>query len=160
MIPMPDAMTIGYQHRTVDELIEDLVSAVVNVLVDVRLTPLSRKAGLSKKRLAARLSDVGIEYVHLPELGNPRENREAFRRGDAEAVARYREVLRMPEGQAALEQLLRLATHHRVALMCFEHEAAECHRSMVTDALGKAPQQSSGETAFIPDTTSGIHVVN
>jgi uncharacterized protein (DUF488 family) len=134
---MTTVTTIGYQDRTVDDLIAVLRSASVKVLVDVRLTPLSRKAGLSKNGLAARLREAGIEYVHLPQLGNPRDNRDAFRRGDEAAVARYQDVLRTPEGQAALGQLLRQARQHRVALMCFERDAAECHRSMVADALGE-----------------------
>ena len=134
---MTAVWTIGYQDRTVDDLIAVLRSAMVKVLVDVRLTPLSRKAGLSKNGLAARLREAGIEYVHLRQLGNPRDNRNAFRRGDKAAVARYRDGLRMPEGQAALDQLLRLATQHRVALMCYERDAAQCHRSMVVDALGQ-----------------------
>ena len=127
--------TIGYEGRTASEVIDALRTAGVKVLVDVRLTPLSRKPGLSKNGLAARLFDAGIEYMHLPELGNPRENRDGFRRGDAAAVARYRAVLRTPEGQAALDQLVRLARQQRVAVMCFEHDAAECHRSMVVDAV-------------------------
>ena len=88
--------TIGYESRTVDELIERLADADVKVVVDVRLTPLSRKPGLSKNGLAARLRDAGIDYVHLPDLGNPRDNRAGFRRGDANAVARYRAVLATP----------------------------------------------------------------
>jgi uncharacterized protein (DUF488 family) len=135
---MGDLCTVGYQRRTVDELITTLTGAAVEVLVDVRLTPLSRKPGLSKNRIATRLEAAGIGYLHLPELGNPRNNRDAFRRGDEAAVAKYRDVLRTPEGQAALDQLLRLATHRRVAVMCFEREAAECHRSMVADALVEA----------------------
>jgi uncharacterized protein (DUF488 family) len=132
---MPDVMTIGYQHRAVDQLIEDLAAADVEIVADVRLTPLSRKAGISKNGLAALLRDAGIDYVHLRALGNPRDNRDAFRRGAPDAIARYRAVLGTPEAQAALEKLLRLATQQRVALMCFEHDAGECHRSMVADAL-------------------------
>ena len=128
-------VTIGYQHRAVDELIAMLRKAGVKTLVDVRLTPLSRKTGLSKNGLATRLNDAGIDYMHLPQLGNPRDNRDAFRRGDKAAVARYRDVLGTPEGQAALAELLRLAARRRVALMCFEHDAAECHRSLIADAL-------------------------
>ena len=94
-------LTIGYQPRTVDDVINELHCAEVKVLVDVRLTPLSRRPGLSK----------------------------------ADAVTRYRAVLRTPEGQATLEQVVRVATHQCVALMCFEHDAAEYHRSMVADAL-------------------------
>jgi uncharacterized protein (DUF488 family) len=134
--------TIGYQARTVDEIIGMLQAADVKILVDVRLTPLSRKPGLSKNGLAARLRDAGIDYVHLRQLGNPRDNRDAFRRGDEHAVARYRAVLRTPEGQAALGQLLRLATHRRISLMCFEHDASECHRSMVAEALAEAGAMS------------------
>ena len=134
---MVTVMTIGYQHRTVDDVVAMLRSARVKVLVDVRLTPLSRKTGLSKNRLAARLHEAGIDYLHLPQLGNPRDNRDAFRRHDEAAVARYRDELRTPEGQAALDKLIRLARHHRVALMCFEADPAQCHRSMVADALGE-----------------------
>jgi len=90
-------LTIGYQHRTVDDVIDELRCAEVEVLVDVRLTPLSPVK--------------------------------------ADAVARYRAVLRTPEGRTTLEQLVRVATHQCVALMCFEHDAAEYHRSMVADAL-------------------------
>jgi len=134
---MTMVMTIGYQGRTVDDVVSLLRSAEVKILADVRLTPLSRKAGLSKNRLAARLQEAGIDYVHLPHLGNPRANRDAFRRGVPAAAATYREELRTPEGQAALGELFRLASQNRVALMCFEAYAAECHRSMVADALGE-----------------------
>jgi uncharacterized protein (DUF488 family) len=130
--------TIGYQDRSVDDVIDILRAADVKMLVDVRLTPLSRKPGLSKNGLAARLRDAGIDYMHLPELGNPRDNRDAFRRGDEAAVTRYRAALRTPEGQAGLEKLLRLATHRSIALMCFEHDAAQCHRSIVAEALAEA----------------------
>jgi uncharacterized protein (DUF488 family) len=127
--------TVGYQDRTVDDVIDALVSAGVEVLVDVRLTPLSRKPGMAKNRLAARLADAGIGYVHLPKLGNPRDNRDAFRRGESAARARYRAVLESPEGLGALEHIGELASQRRVALMCFERNASECHRAMVADAL-------------------------
>jgi uncharacterized protein (DUF488 family) len=130
--------TVGYEGRTVDDLITALGADGVEILVDVRLTPLSRKPGLSKNRLASRLCAAGIDYLHLPQLGNPRDNRDAYRRGDCAAVATYRAVLETPEGKAALDDLLLLVTRKHVALLCFEHDAARCHRSMVADALVKA----------------------
>jgi uncharacterized protein (DUF488 family) len=132
---MTALVTIGYQDRTVDELIDTLDDAGAKVLVDVRLTPLSRKPGLSKHRLAARLREAGVDCVHLPQLGNPRDNRDAFRRHDAQALERYRAVLQTSEGRAALDQLARLARTRRVALLCFEQDARECHRRMVAEAL-------------------------
>jgi uncharacterized protein (DUF488 family) len=133
---MTTVWTVGYQDRTVDDLIDVLTTAGVEVLVDVRLTPLSRNPGLSKRRLAARLHQVGIAYLHLPQLGNPRDNRDAFRRHDTTAVRRYQAVLASPEGRDALEHLAELA-EHPVALMCFEHNASECHRALVADALAE-----------------------
>ncbi len=70
-----------------------LTDADVNVLVDVRLTPLSRKPGMSKRQLADALTAVGVEYLHLPALGNPRDNRDAFRQGDPRGRARFRALL-------------------------------------------------------------------
>ena len=63
---MGDLCTVGYERRTVDELITTLTRAAVEVLVDVRLTPLSRKPGLSKNRIATRLYAAGIDYLHYP----------------------------------------------------------------------------------------------
>jgi hypothetical protein len=34
---------------------------------------------MSKRKLAAALGEAGIGYVHLPALGNPKDNREPFR---------------------------------------------------------------------------------
>jgi uncharacterized protein (DUF488 family) len=133
---MTTVWTVGYQDRTVDDLIDVLATAGVEVLVDVRLTPLSRKPGLSKHRLAARLHHAGIAYIHLPQLGNPRDNREAFRHHDTTAVTRYQAVLRSSDGREALNRLVDLAKDP-VALMCFEHNASECHRTMTVDALAE-----------------------
>jgi uncharacterized protein (DUF488 family) len=134
---MTTVWTVGYQDRTVDDLIDVLTIAGVEVLVDVRLTPLSRQPGLSKHRLAARLRHAGIAYVHLPQLGNPRDNRAAFRRQETSALANYGTVLEAPDGRDGLSRLCELAQQRRVALMCFEHNASECHRTLVADALAE-----------------------
>lgn len=128
-------MTIGYEGRSADELVEELRSARIRVLIDVRLTPLSRKPGLSKRRLAESLERAGIAYVHLPALGNPKENRASFRTGDPKSRTRFRALLRSPEAAAALEQVAALTTDSRVALLCFERQASECHRHVVSDEL-------------------------
>src|SRR5437773_2633547 len=87
-------VSLGYEGRTAEQLVSELQSESVTVLVDVRLTPLSRKPGLSKRRLAALLADAGIRYVHLGALGNPKDNREAFRTGDRSSRSRFRDLLK------------------------------------------------------------------
>jgi uncharacterized protein (DUF488 family) len=128
-------MTVGYEGRTADEVVQLLDEAKVDVLVDVRLTPLSRKPGLSKRRLAGLLDDAGVGYLHLPALGNPKANRDGFRRGEQQSRDTFREVLASPPAQAALEQVRKLLCHQRVALLCFERDAESCHRKLVIDSL-------------------------
>jgi len=127
--------TIGYEGRCVAELIADLRTADVTSLVDVRRTPLSRKPGMSKTRLSAALAEAGIEYLHLRELGNPKDNRAAFRRGAPQARELLRDRLRAEPGRAAVLQAAELARTRIVALLCFEHEPATCHRILVAEEI-------------------------
>jgi uncharacterized protein (DUF488 family) len=128
-------MTVGYEGRTADELVKALSAAGVELLVDVRLTPLSRKPGLSKQRLTGSLNAVGIKYLHLPELGNPRDNRDAYRQADRRAFARFRAILRSSAARKALDDLAVRSQEQTVAVMCFERDACKCHRSLVIEAL-------------------------
>lgn len=133
-------LTIGYEGRTADQLVAELTGSGVTVLVDVRLTPLSRKPGLSKRRLEEALRSSGITYIHLPALGNPKENRAPFRDGDPRGRSRFRARLRSAEAKAALDEVATLARSGRVALLCFEREPLTCHRHMVgEEVVRRAP---------------------
>lgn len=116
-------------------LVEQLLSVGVHVLVDVRLTPLSRKPGLSKTRLAAALGAVGIRYIHYRALGNPKDNRAGFRAREPESIARYRKLLDGDDAGAALAHVGELLEGGIVALLCFESDHSECHRDLVTRRL-------------------------
>jgi uncharacterized protein (DUF488 family) len=125
--------SVGYEGMTVDAMIERLVGSSVTTLVDVRLNPSSRRPGWSRKALTASLEAAGIAYVHEKLLGNPKENRDSFRKGDgAEGRAAMR--ARLSNGAApALERLVKLANGSRVAVLCVERERERCHRQVVTD---------------------------
>ncbi|MGI8667262.1 MAG: DUF488 domain-containing protein [Jatrophihabitans sp.] len=128
-------LTVGYEGRTAAELMDVLTEAEVNVLVDVRLTPLSRKPGLSKRRLADALGAAGVQYLHLPALGNPKGNRDGFRRGEPSSRDSFRAILLTPQAQQALDELRTRVANHRVALFCFERDADCCHRQLVSEHL-------------------------
>lgn len=132
----PQVVSIGYEGRSAAELIEALRYQQVTVLVDIRLTPISRKPGLSKTALAAALRAAGIEYVHLRELGNPKANRPGYRAGEPTALDLYRSVLSSDDGQSALRHVTELLDGGAVALLCFERDHADCHRHQVVDELG------------------------
>ncbi len=125
-------VSIGYEGKTIVDLLDSLVAQRVEVLVDVRLTPLSRKPGLSKTRLANALASVGIGYVHHRALGNPKDNRDGFRAGDPASIQRYHEVLSGEAAGAAIEHVAELLDGGAVAVLCFEADHTECHRAFVT----------------------------
>jgi uncharacterized protein (DUF488 family) len=130
--------TVGYEKRTLDDLCSVLVANGVRLVVDVRLTPWSRRPGFAKNALERRLAESGVSYRHEPRLGNPRDNREPFWNGDVErGRRRFRKVL--SNGSAsALHALGDTLRHTPTAIMCVEREEARCHRQVIVEALAEA----------------------
>jgi len=128
--------TIGYEQTTMAEFLAALAGAGVDVVADVRALPLSRRPGFSKTSLAAHLAEEGIGYVHFRALGTPAEGRAAARAGrHAELERIYAGQLELPEAIAAGAELAHLAGERRVALLCYERDAACCHRTLLREAL-------------------------
>jgi uncharacterized protein (DUF488 family) len=128
--------TVGYERRSVAELVDALAAAGVERVVDVRELPLSRRAGFSKTPLAAALAEAGIGYEHVRALGNPKAIRDRFRSGDLDAgLLEYRGHLL----NAASEELAALADSLDAGpvscLLCLEHEHTACHRGVIADEL-------------------------
>lgn len=127
--------SVGYEGRTADEFVHALAAAGVDVLYDVRLNPVSRKPGFSKNKLCDALEAAGVEYVHEPLLGNPPENRDAFRNGNVEqGRARFQERLNNGS-RGALDKLTKDTRQRTIALLCVEKDADRCHRRVITEAV-------------------------
>lgn len=123
-------MTVGYEGKSVQALLDQLLAAHVARVVDVRQLPLSRRRGFSKTALAGALTEAGIEYVHVRAAGNP------FRHDDASidvVLARFRRHAQ--EHAEVLATLRKAIAGARSALLCFEVDAACCHRSVLADLL-------------------------
>jgi uncharacterized protein (DUF488 family) len=132
-----EVTTVGYQGATVHTFLQALREARVELLVDVRAVSSSRRPGFAKSALAANLQGAGIEYLHLRDLGTPAAGRAAARAGrHAEMRRIFLAHLGTSAAQAALEALGEIVrSGRRVCLLCFEADAAHCHRSLVADAL-------------------------
>ena len=131
--------TVGYEGRDISGFVALLARHRVDELIDVRLTPSSRKPGFSKTRLSEALADAGIAYRHLRGLGNPRENREGFRRRQQAAFDTYREHLGNGS-RDAVDAVVDAAQQRSVALLCFERDATTCHRHIIVEvAQEQAP---------------------
>ncbi|MDO9489285.1 MAG: DUF488 domain-containing protein [Sphingomonadaceae bacterium] len=133
---MTRLFTIGYEGATIAAFLDTLTEAGVKTLIDVRAVPASRKPGFSKKGLSAALAERGIAYRHLQRLGTPGEGRSAARAGNhAKMRDIYLEHLDAADAQAEMAMLVDQARASPSALLCFERQPAECHRSVLVDAL-------------------------
>lgn len=128
--------TIGYEKTGWAEFLARLRSAGIRQVIDVRDLPLSRRAGFSKRALAAGLAEGGIGYVHLRALGTPPEGREANRRHQWERFWRIVDArLETAEAEIALQELAELVGREPSCLLCYEADPAICHRRRVAEIL-------------------------
>lgn len=134
---------LGYQGLTIDQYTQQLADQNIQTVVDVRLTPISRKPGFSKTRLKNHLEKHGINYVHLRELGNPKENRDGFwdalgTESHARCVNRFRDIITSdPKKMRALQEVTRLAESGNVVLLCYEEEQVNCHRNVLLEIISE-----------------------
>ena len=128
--------TIGYEGATQGEFLAALEDAGVKRVIDVRAVPNSRRPGFSKTPLRNALAEAGIDYVHLRALGTPADGRAAARAGRHADMARiYAGQLELPQAMAESAQMLDLAAGMPSAVLCYEREPAECHRTLLLDAV-------------------------
>jgi uncharacterized protein (DUF488 family) len=126
--------TSGYERETQPAVIAKLKDAGVELVIDVRAVAASRRAGFSKTLLAASLNEAGIGYAHLRQLGTPKPGRDAARKGH---VAEMHEIFHAhmvePGAQMELAKATELARDRKVALLCYEADAAGCHRTILAN---------------------------
>jgi len=137
MTPHNRLFTIGYEKRGIDEYVELLLSAGVDILVDVRETAWSYKRDFCKSRFSRNLSEAGITYLHLPEAGNPKRFRTNVQSIDA-CLERYREYLvETKAGLDGLKLVLQEAGNKKenVCITCFERDVYNCHRSIIIEFM-------------------------
>jgi len=128
--------TIGYESSELSDFISTLSEAGVDILIDVRDRAQSRKKGFSKTALSEALNNAGIEYLHLRELGDPKEGREAARSGQwAKFYKIYGKVLESEVAKDAMDLILQLSDEKSVCLLCYERDHKTCHRKCITDEI-------------------------
>jgi uncharacterized protein (DUF488 family) len=135
---MMEIFTIGYEKASLGDFIETLRSAEVAMVIDVRDLPLSRRAGFSKRQLAASLEEAGIGYRHLKALGTPKEGRTAHR---TRHYGQFWEIvatqLATEPAKAALAEAATIAERQPTCLMCFEADWKICHRARIIELLDR-----------------------
>lgn len=130
--------TFGYEGLTIEAFIERLQQARVQLIVDVRELPLSRKKGFSKTAFRDALAAAGIDYEHRPVLGCPKSVRDRYK-ADGDWQAYTRSFLAYLSSQKTeIEDLSRAARTQQACLVCFEADFDLCHRTYVARAAHAA----------------------
>lgn len=135
-----DFFTVGYSGRTIEQFLDALKAAGVSCLIDIRANPVSMyKPDFSKNNLERHLSAEGISYLHLRELGVPRDIRsKAIGKTDRNDIWDwYDEHVASLFGARNLHRFFNL-TEHPVAFMCSELDPTCCHRHRLALALEKS----------------------
>lgn len=128
--------TIGYEGAQLKDFLATLGVAKIDLLIDVRERAQSRRPGFSKTALEKALDSVGIQYLHLRDLGDPAEGREAARSGDFTRFRQiYARVLKTEAAQHALKIVIEESSKRIVCLLCYERDVMECHRKIVADLV-------------------------
>lgn len=130
--------TIGHSTHPIDDFIAILKHYGITELIDIRTIAKSRhNPQFNGPDLAHALRNHHIGYHHLKKLGglrhaHPDSINTAWRNASFRGFADY---MQTDEFLAGLEQLIDIARHKQVAIMCAEAVPWRCHRSLIGDAL-------------------------
>ena len=131
--------TIGHSTRTIDIFISLLEENGIKLVADVRSLPGSKRyPQFNREMLAKSLTEHGIRYEHLPELGGRRKAKKdshntAWRHA---SFCGYADHMETEEFRRGIERLLDLASKlGPTAIMCAEAVWWRCHRALISDYL-------------------------
>ncbi len=130
--------TSGYEGKSVESFLGSLIKRGIELTIDVRANPVSRRYGFSKRRFSDISNRLGLRYLHMPTLGIPSAyrvglvNLEAYRR----LLERYeREIL--PNVSDELDELGDVMRSTPAVLMCVEKDIRCCHRSRLAEEVSR-----------------------
>jgi len=130
--------TVGHSNQPLANFIGTLSDASIELLVDVRRFPSSRRnPWFNRDALAAALEESGIDYRHMGSLGGRRQPRpdSANTALTNDGFRGFADFMATAEFEAALAELIDLADAKHTAVMCAEALPWRCHRSLISDAL-------------------------
>lgn len=138
---MNPVFTVGHGSRSLEDFAGILSGAGVDLLVDIRRYPGSRRhPQFARESLEACLPQHGLGYQWWGKaMGGRRSAGEASleRHGawENDAFRAYASFMDGPEFQEALQRLMEVSESSDVAIMCAETLWWRCHRRLVADAL-------------------------
>jgi uncharacterized protein (DUF488 family) len=94
------------------------------------------KYGFTKRQLQEYVSKLGMDYVHFPDLGIDSDRRRNLSKtGSRRLFEDYKKELVSKD--IILSNIRERSKQEKVALMCFEKEAKQCHRGVIAESFRK-----------------------
>jgi uncharacterized protein (DUF488 family) len=130
--------TIGHSTRSLETLLGLLKAHRIELLVDVRRWPASRRhPHFHREALSKSLQDEGIKYCWRGDLGGfrkpaPDSPNTGWRVG---AFRAYADFMLTSEFASILDEMETLANQQRIVIMCAEAVPWQCHRQLLADAF-------------------------
>jgi Protein of unknown function, DUF488 len=132
----PAVYTIGYESRSVDGFLNNLIRRGIRRIIDVRANPISRKYGFARSALTRLSSKLGLGYSHFPELGiSSKKRKEARTHAEFMQLFNHYEQQTLPARMFEMSRVAELMRSTPSVLLCMEKEAVDCHRSRLADRI-------------------------
>lgn len=133
--------TIGYEGISLENYLNKLIQNDIKLLVDVRRNPLSMKFGFSKSLLKRYCESLGIEYIHIPEVGiHSNERQELNTQADYDSLFEtYKTTTLLDTATQQIQIINLLVKYKRIALTCFEDNICQCHRKPLAESIKNFP---------------------
>lgn len=142
-VAQPAIYTIGYEGRSVDGFLDDLLRVGIRLILDVRANPVSRKYGFASTALRRITEKLEIGYEHWPALGIPSEKRHGVESSeDFRQLFIYYQRELLPKRAAEIRKVAERIATTPAALLCMEKDPRDCHRSRLAAVLAETSKLS------------------
>ncbi|MDZ7846342.1 MAG: DUF488 family protein [Owenweeksia sp.] len=134
--------TIGYEGVSLEEYLNKLIHHDIKVLCDVRRNAMSMKYGFSKSQLQNACEGLGIQYIHIPEVGIASDKRKKLEcQEDYDHLfVNYIESTLKSTADQQMRIIDLVKKYQRVALTCFEKDICQCHRKPLAESIANRPE--------------------
>lgn len=137
----PPIFTIGHSTRSIPQFVDLLGCGSVQLVVDVRTVPRSRRnPQYNEELLSLELARYGLAYRRMADLGGLRARSAEVAPQvngfwDNQSFHNYADYALSARFGAAIDDLLRVGSTQRCAIMCAEAVWWRCHRRIIADYL-------------------------
>jgi uncharacterized protein (DUF488 family) len=137
----PPVFTIGHSTRSLEEFADLLRRGPVEIVVDVRTVPRSRRnSQYNEDVLGAELEPWQVGYTRIADLGGLRSRsagvpQEVNAFWGNQSFHNYADYALSDQFAGGLDELLQLSASRPCAIMCAEAVWWRCHRRIIADYL-------------------------